>query len=106
MSDSMTQAAPASGGGLGLLGRVLRQSDLLVALGIVTIVIMMIVPIPHVLLDLFITLNIAAALSIVLISVYAQKALDFSAFPTLLLITTLFRLAINISVTRLILLDG
>ncbi|MCW2926503.1 MAG: flagellar biosynthesis protein FlhA [Thermoleophilia bacterium] len=93
-------------GGSGFLGRVLAQSDLLVALGIVVIVVMMIVPIPHVLLDLFITLNIATALTIVLISVYARRALDFSAFPTLLLITTLFRLAINISVTRLILLEG
>ena len=107
MSDTTTQpASTMPHGGLGVLGRILRQSDLLVALGIVTIVVMMIVPIPHVLLDLFITLNIAAALSIVLISVYAQRALDFSAFPTLLLITTLFRLAINISVTRLILLEG
>jgi len=104
----MSDNAPVAGrpGGAGLLGRVLRQSDLMVAVGIVTIVIMMIVPIPHMLLDMFITLNIAAALSIVLISVYAQRALDFSAFPTLLLITTLFRLAINISVTRLILLEG
>ncbi|MCB0879528.1 MAG: FHIPEP family type III secretion protein, partial [Thermoleophilia bacterium] len=99
----MSATAP---GGSGILGRVLRQSDLLVALGIVLVVLMMIVPVPHVMLDLFITLNIAAALTIVLISVYAQRALDFSAFPTLLLITTLFRLAINISVTRLILLHG
>jgi flagellar biosynthesis protein FlhA len=59
-----------------------------------------------VLLDLVITLNIAVALTVVLIAVYARRALDFSAFPTLLLITTLFRLAINISVTRLILLQG
>ena len=93
-------------GGTGILGRLLGHSDLMVALGIVTIVVMMIVPIPHALLDMFITLNIAVALSIVLISVYAKRALDFSVFPTLLLITTLFRLAINISVTRLILGEG
>ena len=104
MPEAMTAAQRP--GGAGFLGRILRQSDLMVALGIVTIVLMMIVPIPHVLLDMFITMNVAAALTIVLISVYAQRALDFSAFPTLLLITTLFRLAINISVTRLILLDG
>jgi flagellar biosynthesis protein FlhA len=103
MGESTTAAAP---GGMGVLGRILRQSDLMVAIGIVVIVIMMIVPIPHMLLDLFITLNIATALTVVLISVYARRALDFSAFPTLLLITTLFRLAINISVTRLILLEG
>ena len=105
MGETTAMSATAPGGS-GILGRVLRQSDLLVALGIVLVVLMMIVPVPHVMLDLFITLNIAAALTIVLISVYAQRALDFSAFPTLLLITTLFRLAINISVTRLILLHG
>jgi flagellar biosynthesis protein FlhA len=103
MGETSTAAQP---GGNGILGRILRQSDLLVAVGIVVIVMMMIVPVPHALLDVFITLNIAAALMIVLISVYAQRALDFAAFPTLLLITTLFRLAINISVTRLILLHG
>jgi flagellar biosynthesis protein FlhA len=103
MGDSATTARP---GGTGLLGRLLAQSDLMVALGIVLVVVMMIVPMPHALIDVFITLNIAAALTIVLISVYAQRALDFAAFPTLLLITTLFRLAINISVTRLILLEG
>lgn len=105
MSDTSTQSNAAPEGN-GILGRLLRQSDLVVAVGIVVIVLMMIVPIPHIVLDMFITLNIAAALMIVLISVYAQRALDFAAFPTLLLITTLFRLAINISVTRLILLEG
>ncbi|MCW2961059.1 MAG: flagellar biosynthesis protein FlhA [Thermoleophilia bacterium] len=101
-NDTMTRSERSSG----ILARLLGHSDLLVALGIVFIVIMFIVPIPHQLLDMFITLNIAAGLTIVLISVYAQRALDFSVFPTLLLITTLFRLAINISVTRLILLKG
>ena len=103
--DGLAQAAQRGGPG-GWIGRVLRQPDLLVALGIVTIVVMMIVPIPHLLLDVFITINIAAALSIVLVTIYSQEALDFSVFPTLLLITTLFRLAINVSVTRLILLEG
>src|SRR5262249_22938123 len=58
------------------------------------------------LLDLLITLNISCALAIVVTTLYVQKALDFSVFPSLLLITTLFRLAINVSVTRLILLHG
>ena len=67
---------------------------------------MMIVPLPPVLLDLFITLNISIALAIVVATLYIPRPLDFSAFPSLLLLTTLFRLAINISVTRLILLEG
>jgi flagellar biosynthesis protein FlhA len=103
--NTLDQAAQR-GGPRGAIGRILRQPDLLVALGIVTIVVMMIIPIPHILLDVFITLNIAAALAIVLVTIYSQEALDFSVFPTLLLITTLFRLAINVSVTRLILLEA
>ncbi len=106
MANEAAVASAAPGGSAGILARVLRQSDLLVALGIVVVVLMMIVPVPHMLLDMFITMNIATALTIVLISIYAQRALDFAAFPTLLLITTLFRLAINISVTRNILLNG
>src|SRR4029078_1342986 len=67
---------------------------------------MMILPLPSMLLDFFITLNIAGALMIVCATLYVPKALDFSSFPSLLLLTTLFRLAINVSVTRLILLHG
>ena len=67
---------------------------------------MLIIPLPPLLLDLFITLNISVALAIVVTTLYVPRALDFSAFPSLLLLTTLFRLAINVSVTRLILLHG
>ncbi len=67
---------------------------------------MMVLPLPAVLLDVLITVNIAIALTIVLLSLYTQDALEFSVFPSLLLFTTLFRLAINVSVTRLILLHG
>jgi flagellar biosynthesis protein FlhA len=83
-----------------------RHTDLLAAAGVVLIIAMLVVPLPPFLLDIAITLNISAALAIVVTTMYVQKALDFSAFPTLLLLTTLFRLAINISVTRLILLHG
>jgi flagellar biosynthesis protein FlhA len=86
--------------------RMMRQSDLLAAGGVVLVVAMMIIPLPATLLDFFITLNIAGALMIVCATLYVPKALDFSVFPSLLLLTTLFRLAINISVTRLILLHG
>jgi flagellar biosynthesis protein FlhA len=83
-----------------------RHTDLLAAGGVVFIIAMLVVPLPPFLLDIAITLNIAAALAIVVTTMYVEKALDFSSFPTLLLLTTLFRLAINISVTRLILLHG
>jgi flagellar biosynthesis protein FlhA len=70
------------------------------------LVILMIVPIPSVLLDLLLTLNIAAALLVIGVSLYAENALAFSVFPTLLLIITLFRLSLNITATRQILLHG
>jgi flagellar biosynthesis protein FlhA len=88
------------------LKRAQRYSDLVAAAVVVLVVVMMIVPLPPALLDLMITANIAAALAIVVTTLYVPRALDFSAFPSLLLLTTLFRLAINISVTRLILLHG
>lgn len=83
-----------------------KYSDIMVAVAIITIVIMMIIPLPTMLLDLLLTLNITLALVIVLVAIYNIEPLDFSVFPSLLLITTLFRLALNVSSTRLILLDG
>ena len=67
---------------------------------------MMIIPLPTILLDLLLCLNITMALVIVMVAVYNVEPLDFSVFPSLLLITTLFRLALNVSSTRLILLEG
>ena len=89
-----------------LLSKAGRHSDLVAAGGVVLIVAMMIIPLPPMLLDFFITLNISAALMIVVATMYVPRALDFSSFPSVLLLTTLFRLAINVSVTRLILLHG
>ncbi|MEY2534813.1 MAG: flagellar biosynthesis protein FlhA, partial [bacterium] len=88
------------------LTKLSKHTDLLAAGGVVLVVVMMIVPLPAALLDLFITINISAALAIVVATMYLNKPLEFSAFPSLLLLTTLFRLAINVSVTRLILLEG
>src|ERR671932_498884 len=86
--------------------RMMKHTDLLAAGAVVLVVVMMIVPLPRALIDLAITLNISAALMIVVATLYVPRALEFSAFPSLLLLTTLFRLAINVSVTRLILLHG
>src|SRR3954451_2135899 len=86
--------------------RVMRHTDLVAAGAVVLVVVMMIIPLPAAIIDLAITLNISVALAIVTATLYLPRALDFSAFPSMLLLTTLFRLAINISVTRLILLHG
>ena len=88
------------------LAKLSKYSDIVVAIGIITIVVMMIIPLPPVLLDLLLCLNITFALIIVMIAVYNVEPLQFSVFPSLLLVTTLFRLALNVSSTRLILLDG
>ena len=88
------------------MGRFAKHTDLLAAGAVVLVVIMMIIPLPPALVDLCISLNISAALAIVVTTLYLPSALDFSSFPSLLLLTTLFRLAINVSVTRLVLLKG
>jgi flagellar biosynthesis protein FlhA len=88
------------------LKRLMSHADLIAAVAVVLVVVMMIVPLPPGLIDIFITLNIASAITIVVATLYVPRALDFAAFPSLLLLTTMFRLAINVSVTRQILLHG
>src|SRR5882724_9804348 len=90
----------------GIMGRLMKHTDLLAAGAVVLVVLMLIIPLPPMLVDLAISLNISIALAIVVTTLYLPKALDFSSFPSLLLLTTLFRLAINVSVTRLVLLKG
>ncbi|NYC93927.1 flagellar biosynthesis protein FlhA [Clostridium acetobutylicum] len=80
--------------------------DVIVSLAIVGIVIMMIVPLPAKVLDFFIAFNITMSVIIILLTMFITEALQFSVFPTLLLVTTLFRISLNISSTRLILLNG
>src|SRR4051794_9879103 len=83
-----------------------RLSQLAVPIGVVAIVVMLVVPMPSALLDILIAFNITGAVLVVLVSMYVHRPLDFSSFPSLLLIATLFRLALNISATRLVLSDG
>lgn len=83
-----------------------NNQDLFVALGVVLVVLMLIVPLPSIFLDILISFNITMALVVALITMYTLEPLHFSIFPTLLLITTIFRVALNISATRLILLHG
>lgn len=83
-----------------------RYSDVIIALTLVMIVIMMIIPLPTALLDVLICLNITIALVVIMSAIYNEEALDLSVFPSLLLVTTLFRLALNVSATRLILLNA
>ncbi|MBT6325515.1 MAG: EscV/YscV/HrcV family type III secretion system export apparatus protein, partial [Bdellovibrionales bacterium] len=82
------------------------NSDLAVAFGILLVLSVMVVPIHPMVLDLLIALTLASSVLILLISVYSKKQLDFSTFPTVLLVMTLFRLSLNVASTRNILLRG
>lgn len=84
----------------------LNKKDLIdigVAAGIICIVLMIIIPMPPFILDMLIAVNITISVMILLITIFSTEVLEFSIFPTILLVTTLFRLALNVSSTRLIL---
>ncbi len=83
-----------------------ENSEIVAALGVVGILILMVMPLPPFMLDLLLSFNITFALTILLVGTYLMKPLDFSSFPTVLLIATLFRLSLNIASTRIILLHG
>jgi len=82
------------------------KSDVLIAVGIIVILIFMIVPIPPFMLDLSLTMSITFSILIILVASYVRRPLDFSVFPSVLLIATLLRLSLNIASTRLILTRG
>src|SRR5207342_3670308 len=83
-----------------------RYSDLVLVAGIVAIVAMMILPLPAWLIDMLVALNIASGLVLLLLGVYIASPLEVSVFPSVLLMTTLFRLSLSIATTRMILLHG
>ncbi|HGG0416824.1 TPA: flagellar biosynthesis protein FlhA [Clostridium sporogenes] len=86
--------------------KIKNNIDIIAAFGVVGIVLMIIIPLPSGLLDVLLALNITLSVVIILITMFTTEVLQFSSFPTLLLITTLFRLGLNISSTRLILRDA
>ena len=90
----------------GLRKKVQSYSDIGVALLMVLVIVMMVVPLPTWLIDLLLAMNITLGVVTLLVTFYVKRALDLSIFPTLLLIATLFRLSLNVSTTRLILLYG
>ncbi|MGJ7044470.1 flagellar biosynthesis protein FlhA [Thermoanaerobacterium thermosulfurigenes] len=84
----------------------MKFSDLIAAIFVVGIVLIIIIPVPSILLDFLLILNISLSIIILLTTMYVKDAMDFSVFPSILLITTLMRLSLNISSTRLILTSG
>lgn len=83
-----------------------KQGDLLLAGGVVIILFVMLIPMPTVVLDVLLAFNISFALVILVTSMFLKSPLEFSIFPSLLLVTTLLRLGLNIATTRVILLHG
>src|SRR5271157_3282578 len=93
-------------GGLDLFLNMIKEPTMIFALFLITIVLMLIIPVPTFILDFLIAINILVGLLVILTVAYIKKAIDFSIFPALLLATTLFRLSVNVSSTRLILSKG
>ena len=90
----------------GALSSLLKNNDIIMAIGIVIIVAMMIIPLPPMLLDILLTLNISLSVIILLVCLFIKEPLEYSSFPIILLVATIFRLGLNVSSTRLILLNG
>ena len=90
----------------GILGRLTRQSDIVMALAVVGIILILVIPTAPGLLDILLSFNIAFALVILLTTLYISRPLELSVFPGLLLVVTLLRLSLNVASTRLILGDG
>ena len=95
--------APPPNTAIGLLR---RNSDAVLAFGVFGVVAIMMVPLPPLLLDLLLAVSITVSLLVFLVAIYTRKPVDFSVFPTVLLVTTLFRLSLGVASTRLILTHG
>jgi flagellar biosynthesis protein FlhA len=84
----------------------LAFTEMMTVIGVVTVLVVMIIPLPPMILDFLLAMNITLSITILLIAMYTLRPLDFSIFPSLLLVMTLFRLSLNVASTRLILLHG
>jgi len=100
-------AAPGTGfPSFGEIGTILKRGDLALAFGILTILVVLILPLPSIVLDLFLAISITLSILILMTSLFIQAPLEFSSFPTILLISTMLRLSLNLASTRLILSRG
>ena len=111
MTDATTIAAATSTGTnpaalLGKLTAMLKRGEIALALGVVAILVVLILPMPTWLLDFSLALSITFSVLILMVALFIQRPLEFSSFPTVLLIATMLRLALNLASTRLILSHG
>nr|WP_249159851.1 flagellar biosynthesis protein FlhA [Bradyrhizobium tropiciagri] len=91
---------------LGEIGDILKRGDIALAVGVLTILVVLILPLPAIVLDLFLAVSITVSILILMTSLFIQAPLEFSSFPTILLISTMLRLSLNMASTRLILSHG
>ena len=101
----MTTTTQTSSSSLGLR-KLLGRKDMVLALGLVMIVALLIIPLPAAIVDILVVINLAISIGILLLTMYIKQPMEFSVFPTVLLLITLFRLGINIRASYLILLEG
>ncbi len=107
MTDLTTAGGPQGNGfDLRSLGALLQRGDLLLAIGVLGILTILVLPLPTFLLDFFLAVSITLSVLILMTSLFIKNPLEFNSFPTILLITTLLRLALNLASTRLILENG
>ncbi len=109
MADVSSASTPAAGTfnfSLGRIADIVRRSDLALAIGIMAILVVLLLPLPPWLLDISLALSLSLSILILMTAVFIRKPLEFSSFPTVLLITTMLRLALNLASTRLILGHG
>src|SRR3954470_6728677 len=114
MSDVVATAGPVAAGpkrdlglpSMGQMGALAKRSDLLLAVAVVGILVVLIFPVPAIVLDLLLAVSIILSVLILMTSLFVEKPLEFTVFPTILLIATMLRLALNLASTRLILAHG
>ena len=110
MTDISAAPAPATSGlkipSLSAMGEAIRKGDMGLAVGVLLILVILILPLPPILLDMALAVSIILSILILMTALFIQTPLEFSAFPTVLLIATMLRLSLNLASTRLILSHG
>src|SRR5215471_19155108 len=100
MVDATAQDTTAQLSGLPMIsdiGNLIRRGDIALALGVLTILVVLILPLPALVLDLFLAISITLSILILMTSLFIQAPLEFSSFPTILLISTMMRLSLNLA---------
>ncbi len=105
-SETPKQAGKTNAPSLGSVINLLKQTDITLSIGVMAIIIVLIMPLPAMMLDMLLALSIVFSVLILMTALFIHRALEFSAFPTILLIATMMRLALNLASTRLILANG